>query len=501
MLGFNLTEEKLTEISSSNILQFIVVYLCVMFSIRFFDVLAYVIAAFVLMAALRRQPTVCFYALLIVPCLNIMNWVIFRVTTNYSFASKMLTLLLCIMLIQQASLLKERYHVLRPFAFLICYTLLMLVLSPFSLVPLISSLKALLFLGFIGALIAMVSLMLNAQVHPGRARSVVLAVCCIFILGSLAVWPFPQISRSMILLQHLMGWSDELDDTYGLYNGVTFHSQTLGPLLAVLNAFLLSDYLFNLKRGGGLHKLLLCGIPILVYLTSSRTALLTYLGSIFVVWLLLSRSRRVPATRKAFMHGFLAVVFVLATVGLLVSSGFRNNVTDFLAKNRSNAADNRGNESVVESLQASRLGMITQQMESFHKHPLIGTGFQVSEDLVLRRVEKLEDLLSAPVEKGVLPTMILEESGLLGALIMLGFFLSVLTTFMKRNCYGFLATFAAFFLTNMGEATFFSISGNGGIMWTVCFCALLLDLHRIRYDTTRSRPAEAFGTQANWTFG
>ncbi|MEI7457649.1 MAG: O-antigen ligase family protein [Nitrosomonadales bacterium] len=500
MLAFEFKQERLAEITLANIWPFILTFASVMFAMRMFSQLAFVIAIFVLVAALSRQITVSYYALLIVPCLNVMNWALFHATFNYNLASKALTLLLCVILIQQAASVRERYNVLRPFGWLIGYVAMMLVLSPFSMAPLISVLKGVLFLSFLGALIAMVTVMLHGQIHPGRARSVVLAICCIFIFGSIAVYPLPSISRSMLYMRSDPGVTNLINDTYGLYNGVVYHSQTLGPLLAVLNAFLLSDYLFNLQRGGKLHQMLLCCIPILVYLTSSRTALLTYLGSIFVVWLLLSRSRRVPAGRKQFMNSLCAAGFLLATAGLLVSSGFRSSAVAFLEKNREGNIEKRTAGEIAESLTASRMGIVNQQMESFRKHPFIGTGFQVSEELGLRGTRTLADLLSAPVEKGVLPTMILEEGGLLGALVMVCFLVSVVQTFLKRHCYCFLGTFSAFLLTNMGEAIFFSPSGGGGIIWTICFCALLLDLHRIRYDQIRSRPMEAMGTQANWTF-
>jgi hypothetical protein len=201
------------------------------------------------------------------------------------------------------------------------------------------------------------------------------------------------------------------------------------------------------------------------------------------------------------MHSLCAGGFLVITVGLVVSSGFRSTATDFLQKNVHHGEQGLNNEITAEALTSGRINMVDQQIESFRQHPLIGTGFQVSKELEERGITQWQDVLSSPIEKGFLPTMILEESGVIGGLLMFAFFVSVIRTFLVRSCYCFLGTFAAFLLTNLGEADFFSTSSCGGISWTICFCALLLDLHRIRYDQIRSRPQEAFGIQANWTFG
>ncbi|MEI7671682.1 MAG: O-antigen ligase family protein [Deltaproteobacteria bacterium] len=492
--------ERLAEISSTNIWRFVLVYVGVMLSIRVFSPVGYLLAMMALLLAMRGQATVSFYSLLIVPCLNIMNPLLFHSDANYVFASKILMLLLAGILIQQASAIRERYNVLRPFSWLIGYIALMLALAPFSLVPIVSALKAALFLSTIGALIAMVSVMLQGQVHPGPVRSAVLAVCCVFILGSLLALPFPRISRSMLYLRDTTTGSDLLNDLYGLYNGVTYHSQTLGPLLALLNAFLLSDYIFNLQRGGKLHQLLLLGIPVLIYLSSSRTALLTYLGSIIVTWLFMGRSQRVAIERKRFVHGLLLAACLLGTVSLLFSTGLRKHAMNFLEKRQKDDSPSSRDGGVFSTIAESRLGLVDSQMESFRRSPVIGNGFQVSENIREQGIHSLSDILSSKVEKGVLPVMILDEGGIIGAMIMIGFVVSAYRTFLKRSCYCFLSTFVAFLLANMGEACMFSPSGPGGVFWTICFCALLLDLHRIRYDQIRSRPMEAMGTQANWTF-
>lgn len=136
--------------------------------------------------------------------------------------------------------------------------------------------------------------------------------------------------------------------------------------------------------------------------------------------------------------------------------------------------------SLTESLTASRMGLVEQGLANFRKKPLTGNGFQVSEEMKHMGRHDTAMLLSAPIEKGVLPIMVLEEGGLVGAFILLAFVISIYVKYSKLRLNCFLATFTVFIALNTGEASFFSTSGTGGILWSICFCALVLDVDRHR---------------------
>ena len=74
-------------------------------------------------------------------------------------------------------------------------------------------------------------------------------------------------------------------------------------------------------------------------------------------------------------------------------------------------------------------------------------------------------ILSASIEKGVLPTMVLGETGILGC-ITFGFFLiSFYATCNRKRLYVTATMFTLLLVANMGEATFFSPGGIGGVLW------------------------------------
>lgn len=77
-------------------------------------------------------------------------------------------------------------------------------------------------------------------------------------------------------------------------------------------------------------------------------------------------------------------------------------------------------------------------------------------------------IFSAPVEKSIVPLMILGETGIVGAVVFI-IFLIVFYGTCKRKCYFVTASlFTVYLATNMAEATIFSPSGPGGVLWMIC---------------------------------
>jgi hypothetical protein len=126
------------------------------------------------------------------------------------------------------------------------------------------------------------------------------------------------------------------------------------------------------------------------------------------------------------------------------------------------------------------MGLVEQGMASFRERPMIGNGFQVSREMRGYDMSEMGLLLSAPIEKGVLPVMVLEEGGVIGALLIAAFLINLYGKYRRLQFTCFLSTFTVFLGLNSGEASFFSTSGGGGILWMICFCALLMDVHRHR---------------------
>ena len=107
-------------------------------------------------------------------------------------------------------------------------------------------------------------------------------------------------------------------------------------------------------------------------------------------------------------------------------------------------------------------------MRDFRCNPMFGMGFQVAEytaEQIARSGGGL--VISAPIEKGVLPVMVLGETGIVGAIFFAVFLISFYTATNRRRLYVTAAMFTVLLATNMGEATFFSPGGGGGVIWAI----------------------------------
>ena len=120
---------------------------------------------------------------------------------------------------------------------------------------------------------------------------------------------------------------------------------------------------------------------------------------------------------------------------------------------------------LAEAFTGSRQGKIQECLRDFHLNPLWGMGFQViPEHVEMFRTGQIS-IFSASIEKGILPLMVLGETGIIGAIAFL-FFLYMFFSDASRK--GYIATitlFCALLTSNMAEATFFSPGGGGGVFW------------------------------------
>ena len=117
----------------------------------------------------------------------------------------------------------------------------------------------------------------------------------------------------------------------------------------------------------------------------------------------------------------------------------------------------------------SRQGLINESMRDFARNPMLGQGFQVAEYMQTfeGQAKKSGFILSAPIEKGFMPTMILGEGGLVGAIAFLFFLFCFWYGCQKKGYVATWTLFVVFLTTNFAEATFFSPGGMGGILWLV----------------------------------
>jgi hypothetical protein len=123
---------------------------------------------------------------------------------------------------------------------------------------------------------------------------------------------------------------------------------------------------------------------------------------------------------------------------------------------------------------ASRGGGVVTQWRNFLQQPLVGNGFGVYADGKFPSgvVEFAGIPISAPIEKGFLPTAILEEGGILGGAAM-AFLILWLSRHAWRNAdLRWRAMYVACLGMNIGECVFLAPGGIGMFDWLLLGLAL-----------------------------
>jgi hypothetical protein len=275
--------------------------------------------------------------------------------------------------------------------------------------------------------------------------SVALAVA----LVSVPTFPFPGISYRT---------------APNLFQGVLNHSQALGAFLAPLMTLLGARWLFQRRGFAKIDGAFLLLIAILLLATNARTAAIAVMLGIAGSLLLgLVRSRR---SRVESVHG-LVVATVVAVVGLvatLANQQVRNEVLGFVFKYHDETV---AQASFEDAFMASRGAGMAGQWRNFMEHPLVGTGFGVypKGTDVEAAVTVLGVPISSPVEKGFLPTALLEEVGIPGALAFVMLVGALIRQAYRAGDSVWLAVLLTCLFVNLGEAVFFSMGGLGLLFW------------------------------------
>jgi len=485
-------KKQLSDVPITMTCQLLLFFVGTIILLRLSSLLAYMLFPLVVYTMMQKRTEFSFFVLMLLVSLAITNSIFFEKSFHFYMASRVCLFILATAMTFKAGF-KKGVWFLSPFYLLIIFIFYMMAVSLAGWCPIVSELKAVLFLVFFLALMQGTGVVAQTGVDIRHIRAGMLAISIFYILGSLAVIPFPGIGRSMIYAKFSESAESLaiINEMSGLFNGVTWHSQCLGPTVALLNAFLLSDYLCNFQKRSRLYMGLLAAVPLLVFLTSSRTAFFAYLISIFSTVFFFMNERRAKASKKSRVLMNLVLCGFLAGVYLIVSPRGFTRLEGFLRKVQETEDMDR-QKSFAEDISSSRMEAIERGMVNFRASPLIGNGFQVSEEMSEISLGGSGMLLSAPIEKGVLPVMILEEGGVFGAFFFMAFLVALYSKYRKLQFTCFMSTFTVFIALNSGEAIFFSTSGGGGILWMTCFSALLMDIHRQRRILTEAVPQTAF---------
>lgn len=330
-------------------------------------------------------------------------------------------------------------------------------------------------------------------------RKTLFAMTAFIILGSVAMIPFPTISYATSL-QNVIQEGGEvaavaayrdmvLEGGKTLFCGIMNHSQALAPILALAFAWLLCDMLFVEKRIRLPHVgLILLAMPML-YMTRSRVAFVTLSASLFMIYFYTIRKIPIAYDVKRKI-GVGMTLFIAVTVLAMAAFEIRDDaVSKWLRKTQDVDVDAQ-KYSLMEAMTSSRQGLMDYSMYEYRRNPLFGSGFQVA--AYNREMLKGQGLvLSASIEKGVLPVMVLGETGIVGAVLFAFFLISFYVTASRRRLYVTITMFTLLLASNMGEASFFSPGGIGSVLWILAVCGgftidtILLNERTVRFSALR----------------
>lgn len=283
------------------------------------------------------------------------------------------------------------------------------------------------------------------------------------------------------------------------FQGILNQPQAFGVFLAPPLALALSLWIGN---GGrlGLAGLAAGGCFMGIVASGARTALVA-LGLAFAATMLIALLRRRDWLDSLSMlwrrWAALAVVVVAGAFLMLKIGEISEKAQVFLAK---------GDQSVnlEGGFQEARGQLIERSWANFLDHPILGIGFGVAserDDFKVERHPVLGIPVGTSIEKGFMPTAVLEENGILGGVAMLIVLFSLILPVVARGQMLHSWMLWTCLFINIGEMTFFSIGGLGLYVWLVMgFCTSCdpgtrraphsagLRADRSPYAAVRSRP-------------
>ena len=411
---------------------------------------------------------------LILPLLTQINPIIYPHSGFYSIISRVSMMLITLGFIM-GSAGRARGHEKLPVLSILVYILFACISSATGYLPIVSYLKIINFLIFIFGLYFGVMNIHHHVEELKSVRSMMMAIAIFVIVGSALSRLVPGISyMSAIKIAFKtgdIGYAGavvERSAGVSLFCGVTNHSQFLAPYLACVAGVVMCDMIFITKKPDKLHFGLLALVPILEFMTRSRTGLFSFavMGAMSVFYALPKLRSRSTRLRRALKSAVVAGVVVVVAAAAVVEAK-NNGITRWLRK--SDVLGGYTEQSLTDAVMSSRQGLIGMAMADFHESPLLGKGFQVAFYSPMHLDEnRISSYFSSPIEKGFVFTMVLGEGGIIGFAAFILFLIMFYSGCAKMRYYATATMFTVYLATNFSEATFFSPSGGGGAMWVTC---------------------------------
>ena len=339
--------------------------------------------------------------------------------------------------------------------------------------PMVSFLKLILFIVIFLALICCTNRVnRSSRMNAKLLRSAFLGFICVMIFGSVLLRRsgLAQLQGEDTLKAVLSG------ETVSLFTGMTCHSQVLGPFAALIGVFLFADLVFSIKKFDKLYVALLLCCPVLVYWTSSRTGMGTFMAGCGLVMFFAFRAKGLGNAWKQRLTSLAILGTVVAGLGVIAVPQVREGVMRYVVK----YGGGKTKRITTEEVLASRQSKFDSMFAHIKEKPLQGHGFQVSEEMLYQKRTGIIEYLSAPVEKGTWVVAIIEEGGAIGMILFTGWAIYLLFALAKYHAYMGASVMFTFLVANMGEFSIFSMSYIGGFFWALAFVAICYDVQRMK---------------------
>ncbi len=246
------------------------------------------------------------------------------------------------------------------------------------------------------------------------------------------------------------------------FQGLLNHPQSLGALIAPFVSWLLARVFFQKKSLLSIPvfiSVILIGISIFSETRTAMVAVALGLSASFIAFTLSHRRyKRFGNLGKTLAKA--GTVACLLVVAVLAYKPAQDVIMSYVFK--------RESQNLEEAL-SSRSAGIASQWQNFLAKPVAGWGFGIypGEDFAKEVHTFMGIPISAPVEKGFIPTALLEEVGVVGALCFFYLIAALCRYTVRAVDIRWSAVFFSCLFVNLGEMVFFSAGGIGIFYWVL----------------------------------
>ncbi|TNC82146.1 MAG: hypothetical protein C9356_05690 [Oleiphilus sp.] len=246
------------------------------------------------------------------------------------------------------------------------------------------------------------------------------------------------------------------------FQGILNHPQSLGALMAPFVSWLLASIYLQHRSLVSPYLFVAVLFVVIIVLSETRTAMVAVaLGLAFTFLHYVVRSGRY-LSRHSLPKNLSKIMLslVLLTTMTLSLAPLRDAVFGYVLK--------RDSANVEEAL-SSRTHGIDSQWQNFLARPVEGWGFGIYPGHhFAKEIHYFMGIpISAPVEKGFLPTAVLEEVGVVGSIFLLFLLFRMVKDAASNRDIRWLALLYTCVFVNLGEMVFFSSGGIGMFFWVL----------------------------------